>query len=252
MSHSRRSLAVAVTALMLVLGSVGSQAADEPQPSASPIVLEPEPGSLVHDVPTDSTPIEPDTSIIDAAPVAWERLEIGPGGQSLRVVFWSGAPECYGLARVDTAHGDGAPVVTVWTGLRPDALDRACPAIAQLYHVDISLDEPLVRDGGSAEGPVAAPAMGPGIGIDDIDDAPAGEILLVNGSLLVGPDDEVRLWEALAESYPPQGAGRSLLVNGLDEDEIDWTEAQGVRWSEGVQLLGRVQDGTLVIDPLAR
>src|SRR3990170_1098268 len=114
-------------------------------------------------------------------------------------------------------------------------------------------DRPLGRDGGSLDGPTAAPAaMGPGIGVGDVDDAPAGEILLVNGSLLVGPEGELRLWEALAESYPPQGAGRSLLVKGLDESEIDWTEAQGVRWSEDVQLLGRVRDGALVIDPLVR
>lgn len=250
MSHSHPSLVLALSVVMLA--PVGASAADEAQPSDPPVVLEPEPGSLIHDAPTDSTPIEPDASIIDAAPVPWERLEIGPGGQSMRVVFWSGAPECYGLARVDAAHNDGAPLVTVWMGLRPEAVDRPCPAMAQLYHVDITLDEPFVRDGGTAEGPVSAPAMGPGIGIGDIDEAPAGEILLVNGSLVVGPDGEVRLWEALAESYPPQGAGRSLLVKGLDDHEIDWTEAQGVRWVERVQLLGRVQDGTLVVDPLAR
>jgi hypothetical protein len=94
--------------------------------------------------------------------------------------------------------------------------------------------------------------MGPGIGVSDVDSAPAGEVLLVNGTLLVGSDGQPRLWEGLAESDPPQGAGGSLLVTGLDEGSIDWTEADGVRWSEAVQLLGHVVDGTLVIDPLVQ
>jgi hypothetical protein len=62
--------------------------------------------------------------------------------------------------------------------------------------------------------------MGSGISIADVDGAPAGEVLLVNGSLVVGRDGELRLWEALTESDPPLGTGDSLLVAGLDEDAI--------------------------------
>ena len=47
-------------------------------------------------------------------------------------------------------------------------------------------------------------------------------------------------------------ASGSLLVTGLDAGSIDWTGAEGVRCSEDVQVLGRVVDGTLVIDPLVR
>jgi hypothetical protein len=95
-------------------------------------------------------------------------------------------------------------------------------------------------------------AMGPGISVSEVDSAPDGEILLINGTLIVDPDGEIRLWEGLAESHPPQGAGRSLGVNGLDEDTIDWTEAGGVRWSDDIQLLGHVVDAVLVIDPLVQ
>ena len=194
-----------------------------------------------------------DPSITDSIASPWERLEIGPDGQSLRVFFSTGAAGCYGLARVDIDRSTEAPVVTIWTGLRPDAAARICDAMEYDYYTDVALDAPFVLDGSSLEGQVVAPtAIGPGISVSDVESAPSGEILLVNGSLLVGADGELRLWEALAESSPPQGAGSSLRVEGLDESGVDWVEAEGVRWSEAVQLLGHVVDGTLVIDPLVR
>lgn len=252
MSRATLFVTAALTALLLVPAS--GVAAQDVTPT--PVVLEPQPGSLVHDASGEASMpeyLEADPSIVDPTPTTWERIEIGPDGRSLRVVFSTGATGCYGLARVEIDRSDTVPVVTVWTGLRPDAATRLCDAMAYQYYTDVALDVPLARDGGSLDRAPAAPAaMGPGIGVGDVDAAPAGEILLVNGSLLVGPDGELRLWEALAESYPPQGAGRSLLVTGLDESGIAWTEAQGVRWSEGVQLLGRVRDGTLAIDPLVR
>lgn len=252
MSRSPRAVAATFTALLLIpAGGVVAQDA-----SPTPVVLEPEPGSLVHDVSGKvAMPeyLEADPAIVDPTPPSWERLEIGPDGRGLRVVFSTGAAGCYGLARVEIDRSGDVPVVTVWTGLRSDAAVRICDAMAYQYYTDVALDTPLVRDGGSLDGQTTAPAaMGPGLGLADVDEAPAGEILLLNGSLLVGPDGELRLWEALAWSYPPLGAGRSLLVKGLDESGIEWTEAQGVRWSEDVQLLGRVRDGALVIDPLAR
>jgi hypothetical protein len=197
--------------------------------------------------------LETDPSIAHSTPTSWERLEIAPDGQSLRVFFSTGADGCYGLARVEVDRSSDTPVVTVWTGLRPDAATRICDAMAYPYHTDVALDAPFVLDGGGLAGPADVPiAMGPGISVADVSGAPAGEVLLVNGSLVVGPDGELRLWEALTESDPPQGAGDSLLVTGLDESAIDWTEAGGVRWDADVQLLGRVEDGVLVIDPLVK
>jgi hypothetical protein len=251
MSRFPRLAAVVLTASLIVpTGGVAAQDA-----SPTPVVLEPVPGSLVHGVPGSETVsgyLDVDPSIVDPTPTSWERLEIGPDGQSLRVFFSTGADGCYGLARVEVDRSGDVPVVTVWTGLRPDAATRICDAMAYPYYTDVALDAPFVLDGslvGSADHPIA---IGPGISISDVDAAPSGEILLVNGSLLIGPDGELRLWEALAESNPPQGAGDSLLVTGLDESAIDWTEAGGVRWDADVQLFGRVEDGVLVIDPLVR
>ncbi len=163
MNRSTASALATLAALSLTLVPVGALAADGPEPS--PIILGPEPGSLVHDV-AEQQPSSP------------------------------------------------------------------------------------VSDGGSIVGPTSL-GVGPGISVSEVADAPAGQVLLVNGSLLVDPDGEVRLWEALAESYPPQGAGAFLIIEGLDDETVEWTEAAGIRWSAGVQLLGRVLDGTLVIEPLA-
>ena len=252
MSRFPRVAAVVLTASLLIpAGGVAAQDA-----SPAPVVLEPEPGSLVHGVSGNETVseyMEADPSIAHPSPTTWERLEIGPDGRSLRVVFSTGADGCYGLARVEIDRSGDVPVVTVWTGLRPDAATRICDAMAYTYHTDVALDVPFVLDGSGLAGTTdGSSAMGPGISVADVDAAPAGEVLLVNGSLLVGPDGELRLWEALAESDPPQGAGDSLLVAGLEERAIDWTEAGGVRWSSDVQLLGRVEDGVLVIDPLVK
>jgi hypothetical protein len=62
---------------------------------------------------------------------------------------------------------------------------------------------------------------------------------------LVDAGDAVRLCDALAESYPPQCAGESLLVEG-DLPKVDWSETEGVRWTDGqVTLRGKVSDGIL-------
>lgn len=230
MSRFPRVAAVALTASLLI--PAGGLAAKDASPSEY---------------------LAADASIVDPTPTPWERLEIGSDGHSLRVFFSTGATGCYGLARVDVDRSAEVPVVTIWTGLRPDAAARTCDAMNYDYYTDVSLDAPIVRDGSNLDGQMIAPtAMGPGISVSEVESAPAGEVLLVNGTLLVGADGALRLWESLAESDPPQGAGSSLLVAGLDEGSIDWTEAGGVRWSEDVQLLGRVVDGTLVIDPLVQ
>ena len=245
-------LAAALAALLLVPTVLVTTQDAAP----TSVMLESEPGSLVHDVSGDGSMPEylaADPSITDPSATPWERLEIGSDGLSLRVFFSTGAAGCYGLARIEIDRSLDTPVVTLWTGLRSDAAARICDAMNYDYYTDVGLDAPVVRDGSSLEGMTIAPvAMGPGIGVADVDDAPTAEVLLVNGSLLVGPDGEVRLWESLAESDPPQGAGRSLLVTGLDESRIDWAEAGGVKWSENVQLLGRVVDDALVIDTLVR
>ena len=96
-------------------------------------------------------------------------------------------------------------------------------------------------------------AGGAGISIDEALDAGADEPLLVNGNLLAQGGD-VRLCAALAESFPPQCGGASLVVEGLVLEEVDGLVTEGeVSWTDRpIQLLGVVSDGTLTVSENAR
>ena len=65
---------------------------------------------------------------------------------------------------------------------------------------------------------------------------------------LVDTGGAVRLCDALAESYPPQCGGDSVLVEG-ELPAVEWSEAQGVRWTDAqVTLRGDVEDGVLRVE----
>jgi hypothetical protein len=94
---------------------------------------------------------------------------------------------------------------------------------------------------------------GPGISIDDALASDSDEMLLVNGNLLA-QDGEVRLCSALAESFPPQCGGASLVVEGLKLEQVDGLVGEGgVSWTDRpIQLLGVVGDGTMTVSENAR
>jgi hypothetical protein len=99
----------------------------------------------------------------------------------------------------------------------------------------------------------SAPGAGPGISIEEALAADTDEMLLVNGNLLADGDD-VRLCYALAESFPPQCGGPSLVVEGLDLEEVDGLITEGeVSWTDRpMQLLGVVEDETLTVSDNAQ
>jgi hypothetical protein len=104
-------------------------------------------------------------------------------------------------------------------------------------------------DGGDGATPTPpSSAVGPGISVAEALASTLDGPLLVNGFVVVR-DGEARLCEALAESFPPQCGGVSLLVEGLDLDAIEGlTSEQGTTWSDQqIQLLGEVEDGVLTI-----
>lgn len=89
-----------------------------------------------------------------------------------------------------------------------------------------------------------ATATGPGINITDAIGQAGGGPVLVNGALFIDEEGGVLLCEAIAESFPPQCGGARLEVQGLDPDGQLLEEANGVRWTESTQLLGRVVAGS--------
>jgi len=92
------------------------------------------------------------------------------------------------------------------------------------------------------------PAAGPAISIDDALSSGSDEPQLVSGNLLA-EGGEVRLCSALAESFPPQCGGSSLVVEGLALADVEGLVTEGdVSWTDRpIQLLGVVSDGTLTV-----
>lgn len=94
---------------------------------------------------------------------------------------------------------------------------------------------------------IAGIGAGPGISIDEAIALESSEPVLVNG-WVYARGGEVRFCDAIAESYPPQCPGVSLLVEGLKLEEVDGLQrASGVAWSERTQLLGVVADGRITV-----
>jgi hypothetical protein len=107
-------------------------------------------------------------------------------------------------------------------------------------------------DSGQPTTPQPPPAStglgaGPGISIDEAIALGSSEPVLVNG-WVHAQGGEVRFCDAIAESYPPQCPGVSLLVEGLKLEEVDGLQRAGdVAWSERTQLLGVVADGKITV-----
>jgi hypothetical protein len=78
--------------------------------------------------------------------------------------------------------------------------------------------------------------------------ADSDEPQAVTGNLLV-QDGDVRLCSALAESFPPQCGGPSLLVEGLDLDTVADLISEGdVSWTDNpIVLEGTVDGDTLSV-----
>jgi hypothetical protein len=113
-------------------------------------------------------------------------------------------------------------------------------------------DTPVSQDSGAGGAPAAPTADGrltispdavdgPPLQIADALAAGTAEPVLVTGALFVEVGNAVRLCGAIAESYPPQCGGERLEVVGLDLATVPGLEeANGVRWAEGVELVGTV------------
>jgi hypothetical protein len=106
------------------------------------------------------------------------------------------------------------------------------------------------EDGGPdpTVGVVPGNAMGPGISIEDALTDNSGQPLLVSGFLFVDEDGTVTMVSLMAESSPPIPGGDQLVVEGLDLGGYQFTESQGLRWTDdSVQVLGVLNSNTLTV-----
>ena len=106
-------------------------------------------------------------------------------------------------------------------------------------------------DGDLDSGPISG--VGPGISIDEVFASNLKGPLLVNGLLHV-QHNQVRLCEALTESFPPQCEGRFLEEKGLDLKTLDGLASEGsVTWlDQPVQVLGTVEGEVLTVTGTVR
>ena len=95
--------------------------------------------------------------------------------------------------------------------------------------------------------------VGPGISIGEAFTSNLQGPLLINGHLHA-QNGQVRLCELLAESFPPQCGGRSLVVQGLDLTTMNGLTTEGsVTWSDQLmQVLGTLEGDVLTVGSTVR
>ena len=157
MINHRRSLlvlpaAVAVAALGLLLVACGS--GDEEVVSsgdtASTETTAPDTTATLTSIPgTDGdaqvswTRIEPTDDLVNRTVTEPTELVADPDDDSVVLVrFYGGVQDCYG-ARAAADESDDSVVITLETGSRADAGDRACIEIAEAQELAVELEAPL-------------------------------------------------------------------------------------------------------------
>jgi predicted secreted protein len=145
------------------------------------------------------------------------------------------------------AVGDGSTFIQLWYVRSFD--DPAEPADRAQFEV-------IVGTGVGGEPIDPADIDDPGWSIPDDEDAISVFELLASvpvdplpvRGLLFDDGSGLRLCDALAESFPPQCPGGFIMIENPGDVSADFTEAQGVRWTDApVVLFGRLADGGLLV-----
>ena len=106
------------------------------------------------------------------------------------------------------------------------------------------------QGGGSGGGDRREPPPG-GLTVAQALESEVGPIR-VKGAVVARGDD-VRLCDALAESFPPQCAAANLRLVGFDVDTAEGVQHEGaVRWVESVSVVGTREGDTLTVDARLR
>jgi hypothetical protein len=122
---------------------------DEPIPSPTPRIVEPRDG------------------LTGVHPNAFDKA-VTVNDRRIRVEFYLGVEECYGLSRVDVEYGEEVVIITLHSGNVPGA--EVCIDLAEFVATFVELDEPLngrtIVDG-AAEDDGSADDGGSGGSTDD-------------------------------------------------------------------------------------
>lgn len=146
---TRRRLGLALLSGLLLVSLGAGSALAQSASTGTPDPSTPVTGSpAVPSISDGAIPVVPNPDVVDAQPVPFDHVVVSADGRTLTVYYWHGAEECNGLREVTVAQTDGGIAITVWAGMLPEAVSRACIAIAQLYSTTVVLDEPLITFGG--------------------------------------------------------------------------------------------------------
>ena len=142
-----RGLALIIAAAALGLAAVsGAVVASEPaldlDDPVSSDLIEPLPGEI------GATPIEPDPTVENPRPHAWDRIVVSSDGLTLSVYFWMGIEKCNGLHSVTVSPTDSGIDLLLATGTPAGSGDMVCIEIAQSFVTTVTLDEPLITNTG--------------------------------------------------------------------------------------------------------
>jgi hypothetical protein len=139
---SRRRFGLALISGLLLM-AIGTGSALAQSPAASPEPISPP-------ITSDfiATPAVPNPNVTGAQPIPFDHIDVAPDGRTLTIYYWHGVDGCYGLKEVTVAPIDGGYAVTIWAGMLPEAINRMCVDMAQLYSTTVVLDTPVFVNGG--------------------------------------------------------------------------------------------------------
>ena len=145
------AVAVAVTALASPPDAPETPVSSAPGAAGTCIVQHPDCNDTVGGGSADPgqvpepTPqvVEPRAGMVGVTPTAFDTARIGDDDVTLTITFWAGVEPCSVLDHVDVREGPAAVTVTLYQGSDPNAGDVACPEIAMLKQVSVTLDQPL-------------------------------------------------------------------------------------------------------------
>ena len=87
--------------------------------------------------------VVPRPGMSGVTPTAFGSATVRPDDRTIDVRFWSGIEPCSVLDHVDVAYGSDAVTITLFQGSDPSAGMVACPEIAVLKQVTVTLDQDL-------------------------------------------------------------------------------------------------------------
>jgi len=141
-----KRLLVAVSALSLVAGLAACGGDDDDAGADTGTDPDTPVSSDGGDIDVGSgkpTRVVPRPGMVNVNPVAFDPAEAEASDDGVLIRFYSGVEPCYILDHVEVADDETSVTVGLFVGADPDQPDAVCIEIAQLYEVDVALDEPL-------------------------------------------------------------------------------------------------------------